>query len=206
MSSRAISLIVAIPVLFLFYGFDINSKIQQSDERIHQLWTTLEGHYQQRNKQLSIVLQKLDVMQSPLIKVQDVVAAREKLLAIPTEPNRSYQQAVSAPFIDAQNQLDSALNALFVEVRKASAAKQGLLLSAIVQLEQDQQALEKWYADYAKEADDYNLMVSKFPGSVFADLKVYQLKPRFNMHNNAERGIPSANRVDFNNLIAPHAQ
>ncbi|HHL18116.1 MAG TPA: hypothetical protein ENJ33_00110 [Thiothrix sp.] len=203
MSSRAISLIVAIPVLFLFYGFDINNKIRQSDERISQLWTTIEKHYQQRNKQLSIVLQEWEDMKSPLLKSQDVlidiIAARKRLLVIPTKPDMFHQQAVFESFIQAQNQLDVVLKALLVEIRQSSLKKQEQLLSAIVQLEQYQQMIKELYIDYAREVDDYNLMVSRFPGSVFAEMKGYQLKSTLNMHY-------KAGRVDFNNLVIPDSK
>lgn len=209
MSSRAISLIVAIPVLLLFYGFGINNKIQESDERISQLWASIENNYEQRNKQLSIVLQELQdrgVMKSQLLKSQDVfidvVSAREKLLAIPTMPDMLHQQAVFESFIQAQSQLDVVLKVLLVEVRQSSAEKQGRLLSVIVQLEHYQQTIKELYVDYAKEADDYNLMVSKFPGSAFAEMKGSQRKPILK-HNNTEMVIPSAKRVDFNNLTVP---
>ncbi len=209
MSSRAISLIVAIPVLFLFYGFDINNKIQQSDDRISQLWTTIEKHYQQRNQQLSIMLQglqELGVLKSPLLKSQDVfidvVAARKRLSAIPSTLDMLHQKAVFEHFIQAQNQLDVVLKALLTEVRQSSTEKQGQLLSAIVQLEQYQQMIKELYIDYAREADDYNLMISQFPGSFFAERRDHQLKPILK-HNNTEMVIPSATRVDFNNLTVP---
>jgi hypothetical protein len=212
MSSRAISLIVAIPVLLLFYGFGINNKIQESDEHISQLWTSIENNYEKRNKQLSIVLQELQergVMKSQLLKSQDVfidvVSAREKLLAIPTMLDMLHQQAVFESFIQAQSQLDVVLKVLLVEVRQSSAEKQGRLLSVIVRLEQYQQTIKELYVDYAKEADDYNLMISKFPGSAFAEMNEYQHKPILK-NNNTEMVIPNAKRVDFNNLIAPSSK
>ncbi len=199
MSSRAISLIVAIPVLFLFYGFDINNKIQQSDERISQLWATIEKHYEQRNKQLSMVLQEREGMKSPLLKSQDVFIAVIAARNIPTKPDMLHQQAIFELFIQAQHQLDVVLKALLVEIRKSSIEKQGQRLPAIVQLEQYQQTIKELYIDYAREADDYNLMVSRFPASVFAEMKGYQLKSTLNMHYKADR-------VNFNNLTVPDSK
>ena len=199
MSTRAFSLIVALFVLFLFYGYDINNKIQQHNKHISQLWLIIEAKYQQRNMQLSMVLKEFSVTnnQDELGKVlANVMTAKETLGNITTNPNIPHQQDVFKPFIQAQSQLSAALNALFIATEKS-------IKPSVVILKKHQQAIDALHGDYDKGVADYNLMVSRFPGSVFAEMKGYQLMYRLDGSQSSKVVISNSNRVDFNMLAAP---
>lgn len=209
--SRAISLVVAMVVLLLFYGFDIDNKIQQSEERITKLWKAIENQYQQRNEHLSTLLKGLAPVNTQINDqkiLSDVTAAQEKVLQIIAKQNSDmlYNQDLFEVFIQAQNKLDIVIKKLLVIVEKSSLEKQEALLISIEQLKKYQKIIAISYSYYNKEAEEYNLIVSKFPGYVFAGMQGYQLKPIIKMNNHSTintRTSGSSSSVDFNDLIAP---
>lgn len=163
--SRVISLSVAMFVLFLFYGFDIDNKIQQSDERITSLWATLEKDYQQRD-----MLLKQHKMPA------EVIAAREKAILASDDP-----KAITL-FIAAQKSLDKDINVWLLSVEQAT---------TVASLQKQQIRIKQVQDAYDKAVDEYNLMVSKFPGYVFAARKGYEVRPLFSTHHQAKGRIPS---------------
>ncbi len=182
--------IIGIVILFALWMFSAYNKLITADENMDTAWRQVETQYQRRidliPNLVSTVRGAADFEQETLTAVTE---ARTRWLNAGTSDDREGQ-------IAAGEQMDSALDRIrlvfTVEAYPNLNATQAFQ-DLMVQLEGTENRIAVARRDYNMEVRDYNLIVRRFPGNIFAGLFGYASEAGFQ----SEPGADIAPEVNF---------
>jgi LemA protein len=204
MSKKIISLgVVAVVVLVLLGGgcSTYNSMVT-AEENVAQSWAAVENQYQRRADLVPNLVETVKGYAKHESETYETVTkARAGLSdaynavneASGTEASQS--QDASTQYLQAQDQLKSALNVYVNAVKEAypelKANEQFLNLQA--QLEGTENRISTERKRYTEVVNEYNIKIKRFPAYIVANLCGFDAKPQFK----AEEGAQKAPKIEF---------
>lgn len=186
-SSRSVWTLVIIGIVFFLgiQAFSSYNTLITVDENKENAWRQVETQYQRRvdliPNLVSTVKGEANFEQETLTAVTN---ARTQWLNAGTNANRDGQ-------IASAQQMDSALSRLLVTVEsypqlRATQAFQDFM----VQLEGTENRIAVARKDYNDEVRNFNLVVRRFPGNIYAGIFGFQAAPGFQSNDGADIAPP----------------
>ena len=171
--------------------------LQREDESVKSAWSEVLNQYQRRydlvpnlvNTVKGFAEQERDV----LIGVTQARASVGSIKATPELVNdpKAFQQ-----FVDAQNQLQTALSRLLVVAEQYPNLKSDALFRDLTaQLEGTENRIAVARNRYIKAVQSYNVTVRQFPSNLTAKMFGFDVKPNLQVEN--EKAVSTAPKVDF---------
>ena len=196
MKKTWIILAVIAVILLLAYSSVKNSynSMVSGEEAVTAQWSQVENVYQRRSDLIpnlvSTVKGYADFEKETLTQV---IEARAKATAVNINPDKLDAQSLQN-FQNAQSGLSSALSKLMVVVEKYPELKanQGFL-DLQAQLEGTENRITVERMKFNESAQAYNVLIRKFPKSIFAGMFGFEKKAYFE----AEKGAEKAPEVKF---------
>jgi LemA protein len=181
------------------------NEFQRLDEQTTASWSEVLSQYQRRADLIPNIVNTVkgeaNFEQETLTKV---VEARARATAINVTPELAKDPEALKKFQAAQGELSSALSRLLVvsENYPNLKANQGFQ-DLRVQLEGTENRITVARNRYIKSVADYNVHARSFPNNLTAMMFGYQVKPNFQVQN--EAAITTAPTVSFDKPAAPAA-
>ncbi|WP_395386799.1 LemA family protein [Paucibacter sp. JuS9] len=181
------------------------NEFQRLDEQTTASWSEVLSQYQRRADLIPNIVNTVkgeaNFEQETLTKV---VEARAKATSINVTPELARDPEALKKFQAAQGELSSALSRLLVvsENYPNLKANQGFQ-DLRVQLEGTENRITVARNRYIKSVADYNVHARSFPNNLTAMMFGYQVKPNFQVQN--EAAITAAPTVSFDKPAAPAA-
>ncbi len=191
-----IVVLVLVGLLFLIGWSSYNGNVGR-DETTKAAWSEVVNQYKRRADLIpSIVATVKGEANFEQETLTRVIEARAKATSIQVTPELANDPNAMKRFQSAQGELGGALSRLMVVSErypelKANAAFRDLR----VQLEGTENRITVARNRYIKAVADYNVGLRAFPSNLFAGLGGFQVKPNFQVEN--EAAIQSAPSVDF---------
>ncbi len=173
------------------------NEFQRLDEQVKASWAEVLSQYQRRADLIPNIVNTVkgeaNFEQETLTKV---VEARAKATSIQVTPELANDPAALKKFQAAQGELSGALSRLLMVTEnypnlKANQGFQDLR----VQLEGTENRIAVARNRYIKSVTDYNVLARSFPSNLTAMVFSYQVKPSFEVEN--EAAIKTAPTVSF---------
>ena len=173
------------------------NEFQRLDEQVKASWAEVLSQYQRRADLIPNIVNTVkgeaNFEQETLTKV---VEARAKATSIQVTPELANDPAALKKFQAAQGELSGALSRLLMVTEnypnlKANQGFQDLR----VQLEGTENRITVARNRYIKSVTDYNVLARSFPSNLTAMVFSYQVKPSFEVEN--EAAIKTAPTVSF---------
>jgi LemA protein len=170
---------------------------QRLDEQVSASWAEVLSQYQRRADLIPNIVNTVkgeaNFEQETLTKV---VEARARATAIQVTPELAKDPEALKKFQAAQGELSGALSRLLVvsENYPNLKANQGFQ-DLRVQLEGTENRITVARNRYIKSVADYNVLARSFPSNLTAKVMGYEVKPNFQVQNEAE--IKNAPVVSF---------
>ncbi|UDF36758.1 UNVERIFIED_ORG: LemA family protein [Shinella sp. XGS7] len=173
------------------------NEFQRLDEQVKASWAEVLSQYQRRADLIPNIVNTVkgeaNFEQETLTKV---VEARAKATGIQVTPELANDPAALKRFQAAQGELSGALSRLLMVTEnypnlKANQGFQDLR----VQLEGTENRITVARNRYIKSVTDYNVLARSFPSNLTAMVFSYQVKPSFEVEN--EAAIKTAPTVSF---------
>ena len=199
MKSRIFSFagwMVAAALSVLLTGCGYND-FQRLDEQTKSAWSEVLNQYQRR---ADLVPNIVATVKGEAAFEQDtltkVIEARAKATSIQVTPETLNDPAAFNKFQAAQGELGSALSRLMVvsERYPELKANQGFR-DLRVQLEGTENRITVARNRYIQAVQEYNVLTRSFPSNLTAMVFSYNVKPNFNVQNEAQISTPPV--VDF---------
>jgi LemA protein len=199
MKSRIFSFtgwMVAAALSALLTGCGYND-FQRLDEQTKSAWSEVLNQYQRR---ADLVPNIVATVKGEAAFEQDtltkVIEARAKATSIQVTPETLNDPAAFNKFQAAQGELGSALSRLMVvsERYPELKANQGFR-DLRVQLEGTENRITVARNRYIQTVQEYNVLTRSFPSNLTAMVFSYNVKPNFNVQNEAQISTPPV--VDF---------
>ena len=199
MKSRIFSFagwMVAAVLSVLLTGCGYND-FQRLDEQTKSAWSEVLNQYQRR---ADLVPNIVATVKGEAAFEQDtltkVIEARAKATSIQVTPETLNDPAAFNKFQAAQGELGSALSRLMVvsERYPELKANQGFR-DLRVQLEGTENRITVARNRYIQTVQEYNVLTRSFPSNLTAMVFSYNVKPNFNVQNEAQISTPPV--VDF---------
>lgn len=199
MKSRIFSFtgwLVAAALSALLTGCGYND-FQRLDEQTKSAWSEVLNQYQRR---ADLVPNIVATVKGEAAFEQDtltkVIEARAKATSIQVTPETLNDPAAFNKFQAAQGELGSALSRLMVvsERYPELKANQGFR-DLRVQLEGTENRITVARNRYIQTVQEYNVLTRSFPSNLTAMVFSYNVKPNFNVQNEAQISTPPV--VDF---------
>jgi LemA protein len=199
MKSRIFSFtgwMVAAALSVLLTGCGYND-FQRLDEQTKSAWSEVLNQYQRR---ADLVPNIVATVKGEAAFEQDtltkVIEARAKATSIQVTPETLNDPAAFNKFQAAQGELGSALSRLMVvsERYPELKANQGFR-DLRVQLEGTENRITVARNRYIQTVQEYNVLTRSFPSNLTAMVFSYNVKPNFNVQNEAQISTPPV--VDF---------
>ena len=173
------------------------NEFQRLDEQVNASWSEVLSQYQRRADLIPNIVNTVkgeaSFEQDTLTKV---VEARAKATSIQVTPELARDPEALKKFQAAQGELSGALSRLLMvsENYPNLKANQGFQ-DLRVQLEGTENRITVARNRYIKSVQDYNVLARKFPSNLTAMVFGYQVKPNFQVAN--EAAITAAPTVSF---------
>jgi len=191
-------IILAVIAVLLLLGYSsvknsYNSMVT-GEEGVTAQWSQVENVYQRRTDLIPNLVNTVkgyaDFEKETLTQV---IEARAKATQVTVDPNKLDAQSIQK-FQDAQSGLSSALGRLMVVMEKYPdlKANQGFL-DLQAQLEGTENRITVERQKFNESAQAYNVLIRKFPKSIFAGMFGFEKKAYFE----AEKGAEKAPQVQF---------
>ncbi|MBT2623082.1 MULTISPECIES: LemA family protein [Chryseobacterium] len=179
----AIIIIVAVVVLFLFYGVSIYNRLVKFRNLVQEAWSSID-----------VMLKKRHDLIPNLVETVKGYASHERETL--DSVTRARNQAVGANSVEgkeaAEKNLNQAMMNLFAVAEqypdlKANANFQQLQ-SELTSIENDIEKSRRYYNGTVREN---NTLVESFPSNIIANMYKFEKSPFFELENIAEREVPS---------------
>lgn len=183
------------------------NEFQRLDEQVNASWSEVLSQYQRRADLIPNIVNTVkgeaSFEQDTLTKV---VEARAKATSIQVTPELARDPEALKKFQAAQGELSGALSRLLMvsENYPNLKANQGFQ-DLRVQLEGTENRITVARNRYIKSVQDYNVLARKFPSNLTAMVFGYQVKPNFQVANEATISAPPTVSFDKPAPAAPAA-
>ena len=189
--------IVLVAVAALSLGGCGYNDLQRQDESIRAAWSEVLNQYQRRADLVpNLVNTVKGYAQQEQQVLTEVTNARAQVGTIRATPELINDPVAFQKFIQAQNQLQSALSRLIAVSENYPQLKSDALFRDLQsQLEGTENRIAVSRNRYIKSVQEYNTTVRQFPNNLTAMVFGYKQKPNFTVENEAAVAKPPS--VDF---------
>src|SRR5438067_5407528 len=190
-------LFVAIAIALSLSGCGYND-LQRQDEGIKAAWSEVLNQYQRR---ADLVPNLVNTVKGYAAQEQTVLTevtnARASVGSIKATPELINDPVAFQKFIQAQNQLQSALSRLLLVTENYPQLKSDALFRDLTaQLEGTENRIAVARNRYIKSVQEFNTTVRQFPTNLTAMLFKMNVKPNFTVESESTISVPP--KVDFN--------
>ena len=197
--------IVLVAVAALSLGGCGYNDLQRQDESIRAAWSEVLNQYQRR---ADLVPNLVNTVKGYAAHEQQVLTevtnARAQVSTIRATPELINDPVAFQKFIQAQNQLQSALSRLIAVSENYPQLKSDALFRDLQsQLEGTENRIAVSRNRYIKSVQEYNTTVRQFPTNLTAMIFKMSVKPNFTVADEAAVSTPP--KVDFGKPAAPVA-
>src|SRR5258706_5545593 len=201
---RKLAGLVSIVALLMLAGCGYND-LQRQDEGIKAAWSEVLNQYQRR---ADLVPNLVNTVRGYAAQEQTVLTevtnARANVGSIKATPELINDPVAFQKFIQAQNQLQSALSRLLLVTENYPQLKSDALFRDLTaQLEGTENRIAVARNRYIKSVQEFNTTVRQFPTNITAMIFKMSVKPNFTVENEAAISAPP--KVDFNKPAPPAA-
>jgi len=197
--------IVLVAVAALSLGGCGYNDLQRQDESIRAAWSEVLNQYQRRADLVpNLVNTVKGYAQQEQQVLTEVTNARAQVGTIRATPELINDPVAFQKFIQAQNQLQSALSRLIAVSENYPQLKSDALFRDLQsQLEGTENRIAVSRNRYIKTVQEYNTTVRQFPTNLTAMIFKMNVKPNFTVADEATVSTPP--KVDFGKPAAPVA-
>ncbi len=199
---RKLGIVLAVVVALALGGCGYND-LQRQDEGIKAAWSEVLNQYQRRSDLVpNLVNTVKGYAQQEQQVLTEVTNARANVGSIKATPELINAPEAFQKFIQAQNQLQSALSRLIAVSENYPQLKSDALFRDLQsQLEGTENRIAVARNRYIKSVQEFNTTVRQFPTNLTAMIFKMNVKPNFTV---ADEGAVSAPpKVDFGKSPAP---
>ena len=194
---RKLATLLAVVATLALAGCGYND-LQKQDEGVKAAWSEVLNQYQRR---ADLVPNLVNTVKGYAAQEQQVLTevtnARASVGSIKATPELINDPVAFEKFIQAQNQLQSALSRLLLVTENYPQLKSDALFRDLTaQLEGTENRIAVARNRYIKTVQEYNTTVRQFPTNLTAMLFKMEVKPNFAVEN--EKAISAPPKVDFN--------
>ena len=195
--------IVLAAVMALALGGCGYNELQRQDEGIKASWSEVVNQYQRRADLVpNLVNTVKGYAQQEQQVLTEVTNARANVGAIRATPELINDPVAFQKFIQAQNQLQSALSRLIAVAENYPQLKSDALFRDLQsQLEGPENRIAVARNRYIKSVQEFNTTVRQFPTNLTAMIFKMNVKPNFTVAD--EGAITAPPKVDFGKPAAP---
>ena len=195
--------IVLAAVMALALGGCGYNELQRQDEGIKASWSEVVNQYQRRADLVpNLVNTVKGYAQQEQQVLTEVTNARANVGAIRATPELINDPVAFQKFIQAQNQLQSALSRLIAVAENYPQLKSDALFRDLQsQLEGTENRIAVARNRYIKSVQEFNTTVRQFPTNLTAMIFKMNVKPNFTVAD--EGAITAPPKVDFGKPAAP---
>ena len=199
---RKLCVVLAVLMTLSLSGCGYND-LQRQDESVKAAWSEVLNQYQRRADLVpNLVNTVKGYAQQEQQVLTEVTNARSRVGSIQATPELINDPEAFQKFVQAQNQLQSALSRLIAVSENYPDLKSNAIFRDLLsQLEGTENRIAVSRNRYIKSVQDYNVTVRSFPSNLTAMMFGYKEKPNFTVDN--EKAISTAPKVDFNPTPAP---
>lgn len=193
---RVLQFAVLIALCAALSGCGYN-RLTAGDEQIKAAWAEVLNQYQRRADLIPNLVRTVKAFaQQEKDVLVGVTEARAKVSSIQATPEMVNDPAAFQQFQQAQGQLSSALSRLLVTVERYPDLKSDANFRDLqAQLEGTENRITVARNRYIDAVREYNTLARSFPSNLTAMLFGFEVKPSFNVDNEAEISRPPT--VDF---------
>ncbi len=201
---RKLAGLLTLAVTLVLGGCGYND-LQTQDEGIKAAWSEVLNQYRRRADLVPNLVSTVKGYAAQEERVlTEVTNARASVGSIKATPELINDPAAFQKFIQAQNQLQSALSRLLVVSENYPQLKSDALFRDLTsQLEGTENRITVARNRYIKAVQQYNTTVRQFPTNLTAMLFKMSVKPNFSVDNEAAISTPP--KVDFDKAPATPA-
>src|SRR5690242_11145305 len=201
---RKLGIVLAVVVALSLAGCGYND-LQRQDESIKAAWSEVLNQYQRRADLVpNLVNTVKGYAQQEQQVLTEVTNARANVGSIKATPELINDPEAFQKFIQAQNQLQSALSRLIAVSENYPQLKSDALFRDLQsQLEGTENRIAVSRNRYIKSVQEYNTTVRQFPTNLTAMIFKMSVKPNFTVADEAAVSTPP--KVDFGKPAAPVA-
>ena len=187
-------IIVAVVVLFGFYGCKQYNSMVSQDEDVSRAWSDVETQYQRRADLIPNLVNTVKGYAAHESEtLQAVVEARTKATQITVDPENLTPEKL-AEYQAAQGEVSQALGRLLAITENYPDLKANEQFSELqAQLEGTENRIAESRRLFNEAAQQYNVTVRRFPNNIFANLFGFGVKGNFK----ADAGAEKAPTVEF---------
>ncbi|HBZ34880.1 MAG TPA: LemA family protein [Bacteroidales bacterium] len=189
-----ILVILAILLIFLFWGMRVYNKMVAQEEGVTSAWSQVENVYQRRADLIpNLVATVKGYATHERETLEGVVNARSKATQTTIDPKNMTPDAMEK-FQAAQGELTNALNKLMVVVERYPDLKANQnFLELQAQLEGTENRITVERQKFNDAARGFNTYIRQFPKNIIASLFGFERKPYFE----ANEGTEQPPKVEF---------
>ncbi len=189
-----ILVILAILLIFLFWGMRVYNKMVAQEEGVTSAWSQVENVYQRRADLIpNLVATVKGYATHERETLEGVVNARSKATQTTIDPKNMTPEAMEK-FQAAQGELTNALNKLMVVVERYPDLKANQnFLELQAQLEGTENRITVERQKFNDAARGFNTYIRQFPKNIIASLFGFERKPYFE----ANEGTEQPPKVEF---------
>src|SRR4029078_9835835 len=171
--------------------------LQREAEAVKSAWSEVLNQYQRR---YDLVPNLVNTVKGFAEQEKDVLIgvtqARSNVGSIKATPELVNDPKAFQQFVDAQNQLQTALSRLLVGAEQYPNLKSDTLFRDLTaQLEGTENRIAVARNRYIKAVQSYNVTVREFPSNLTAKMFGFDVKPNLTVEN--EKAVSTAPKVDF---------
>jgi len=179
--------------------------LQREDEAVKGAWSEVLNQYQRR---YDLVPNLVNTVKGFAEQERDVLIgvtqARANVGSIKATPELVNDPKAFQQFVDAQNQLQTALSRLLVVAEQYPNLKSDALFRDLsAQLEGTENRIAVARNRYIKAVQSYNITVREFPSNLTAKMFGFDVKPNLQVEN--EKAVSTAPKGDFGKPASPTA-
>jgi LemA protein len=201
---RKLGIVLAVVVALSLGGCGYND-LQRQDEGIKAAWSEVLNQYQRRADLVpNLVNTVKGYAQQEQQVLTEVTNARANVGSIKATPELINDPVAFQKFIQAQNQLQSALSRLIAVSENYPQLKSDALFRDLqAQLEGTENRIAVARNRYIKSVQEFNTTVRQFPTNLTAMIFKMNVKPNFAVAD--ETAVSAPPKVDFGKPAAPGA-
>lgn len=190
----ALGVIVLLVVLLGGCGISNYNGMNSASKEVDQKWADVQSSYQRRSDLIpNLVATVKGAANFETTTLTQVIQARASASSIKVDAKDLTPEKLQQ-FQASQGQLSQALGRLMVVSEQYPQLKANENFKSLQdQLEGTENRIKVARDDFNKAVKDYNVMVSNFPGVVFASMFQFKERPSFQ----AEAGAEKAPKVQF---------
>ena len=201
---RKLVVFAMLVVSALLSGCGYNT-LQREDEAVKASWSEVLNQYQRR---YDLIPNLVNTVKGFAEQEKDVLLgvtnARANVGAMKATPELVNDPGAFQKFIEAQNQLQSALSRLLVVAEAYPNLKSDTLFRDLTaQLEGTENRIAVARNRYIKSVQSYNISVREFPSNLTAKMFGFDVKPNLQVED--EKAVRTAPKVDFGKPASPPA-